>query len=238
MSEASPAQMKLLAELRSKELKDLSDADFAIVEREFKNNGIKGIKGTTAQLIFNAIRKRDKAMKKFTKAKSVKNGDMVSWQSSGGTAKGRVEHVMREGVLGIPDSSFSIKAEKDDPAVLIRIFKDGKETETLVGHKMSTLNKSLMEKHGDHNQSSHGSWSDNPRNADNPRNMDSMDMGRPQTSYRPSAAQRKLVNRITSPASAAYLSNRPFGGVEFHNSWVRGGKQVTGYVPKTSENPS
>ena len=46
---------------------------------------------------------------------------------------------MRAGVLGIPKSSFSIKAEQDDPAVLIRIYKDGKETETLVGHKMSTL---------------------------------------------------------------------------------------------------
>jgi len=66
---------------------------------------------------------------------------MVSWQASGGTARGRVEHIMREGVLGIPKSSFSIKAEKDDPAVLIRIYKNGKETETLVGHKMSTLNK-------------------------------------------------------------------------------------------------
>ena len=233
MSEASPAQMKLLAELRLKELKDLSDADFAIVEREFKNKGIKGIKGTTAQLIFNAIRKRDKAMKKFTKAKSIKNGDMVSWQSSGGTARGRVEHVMREGVLGIPDSSFSIKAEKDDPAVLIRIFKDGEETETLVGHKMSTLNKSLMEKHGEHDQASHGSWSDNPRNADNPRNMDAMDMGRPQTSYRPTAAQRKLINRVTSPASSTYI-NRPFGGVEFHNTWRRNGQSTVGYVPKTN----
>jgi hypothetical protein len=73
------------------------------------------------------------------KAGAVKNGDMVSWQASGGTARGRVEHIMREGVLGIPKSSFSIKAEQDDPAVLIRIYKDGKETETLVGHKMSTL---------------------------------------------------------------------------------------------------
>ena len=60
------------------------------------------------------------------KATSLKNGDMVSWQASGGTARGRVEHIMREGVLGIPKSSFSIKAEKDDPAVLIRIYKNGK----------------------------------------------------------------------------------------------------------------
>jgi hypothetical protein len=228
----SSAELLLLEELRKGPLKDLSEQVFAQIKIDAEKNGIRGLKGTSAQLVYNAIRKRDKEMKK---AKSLKNGDMVSWQSSGGKATGRVEHIMREGVLGIPDSSFSIKAKKDDPAVLIRIYKDGKETETLVGHKMSTLNKSLMEKHGDHDQSSHGSWSDNPHNADNPKHMDSMDMGRPQSSYKPTAAQRKLINRVTSPASSTYLPNRPFGGVEFHNSWVKNGKHVTGYNPNPSE---
>lgn len=76
---------------------------------------------------------------------SIKDGDFVSWNSSGGTARGRVEHIMREGTLGIPDSDFSIEASPDDPAVLIRIWKKSgngwEETETLVGHKMSTLSK-------------------------------------------------------------------------------------------------
>lgn len=86
----------------------------------------------------------------------IKVGDMVSWNSSGGKAEGKVEHIMREGVLGIPNSKFKINAEKDDPAVLIRIYRNGKETETLVGHKMSTLNKSEVAKHGSHDQSTHG----------------------------------------------------------------------------------
>ena len=75
----------------------------------------------------------------------IKVGDFVKWNSSGGTAKGRVEHVMREGVLGIPDSSFSIDATKEDPAALIRIYRDGAETDTLVGHKFSTLTKITQE---------------------------------------------------------------------------------------------
>lgn len=70
-------------------------------------------------------------------------GDYVEWDSSGGTARGRIEHVMREGVLGIPGSDFSITAEEGDPAVLIRVyeeFRDGyRPTETLVGHKASEL---------------------------------------------------------------------------------------------------
>lgn len=74
-----------------------------------------------------------------------KNGDFASWNSSGGTARGRIEHIMREGVLGVPDSDFSIRAEEDDPAVLLRIYRryatGWRETPTLVGHKMSTLTK-------------------------------------------------------------------------------------------------
>jgi HK97 family phage major capsid protein/HK97 family phage prohead protease len=72
-------------------------------------------------------------------------GDFVQWDSSGGTARGRIEHVMREGTLGVPDTEFSIDASAEDPAALIRIYSEGDEgweaTETLVGHKFSTLTK-------------------------------------------------------------------------------------------------
>lgn len=68
-------------------------------------------------------------------------GDFVSWNSSGGIARGQIEHIMREGVLGIPDSSFSINATEDDPAALIRVWRDDEPTETLVGHKFSELRK-------------------------------------------------------------------------------------------------
>jgi len=78
-------------------------------------------------------------------AGELNEGDFVAWQSSGGTARGRIEHVMRTGTLGVPGSAFSIDATADDPAALIRIYRperDGwNETETLVGHKFSTLRK-------------------------------------------------------------------------------------------------
>jgi HK97 family phage prohead protease len=70
-------------------------------------------------------------------------GDFVEWDSAGGTAQGQIEHIMYEGVLGIPDTKFSIKAEEGDPAVLIRVWRrvEGgwRPTDTLVGHKMSEL---------------------------------------------------------------------------------------------------
>ena len=73
--------------------------------------------------------------------KDLKTGDFVEWNASGGKARGRIEHIMREGVLGVPDSQFSIEATKEDPAALIRIYRNDKETDTLVGHKFSTLTK-------------------------------------------------------------------------------------------------
>jgi HK97 family phage major capsid protein/HK97 family phage prohead protease len=76
---------------------------------------------------------------------ALKAGDFVEWDSSGGTARGRIEHVMREGILGVPDSSFSINASEDDPAALIRVYRrqegNYEETETLVGHRFSELRK-------------------------------------------------------------------------------------------------
>lgn len=66
-------------------------------------------------------------------------GDMVTWGSSGGNARGKITKIVREGTVNVPDSSISITAEENDPAVLIRIYDGEKPTDRIVGHKMSTL---------------------------------------------------------------------------------------------------
>jgi hypothetical protein len=83
----------------------------------------------------------EKAFAQLEKAYKPKEGDMVQWNSSGGKAKGKIEHVMTEGTLGVPGTEFSINATAENPAALIRIYRDGEPTETLVGHKSSTLTK-------------------------------------------------------------------------------------------------
>jgi hypothetical protein len=83
----------------------------------------------------------EKAFEQLEKAYKPKTGDMVQWNSSGGKAKGKIEHVMTEGTLGVPGTEFSINATAENPAALIRIYRDGEPTETLVGHKSSTLTK-------------------------------------------------------------------------------------------------
>jgi hypothetical protein len=76
---------------------------------------------------------------------SLRVGDFVSWNSSGGTARGKVEKIANSGSINVPNSDFTINAEEDDPAVLIRVYQkmsDGwKATDTRAGHKMSTLRK-------------------------------------------------------------------------------------------------
>ena len=73
------------------------------------------------------------------KASNPSRGDMVSWNSSGGRATGKIERIVREGSIDVPNSSFKVSAEPDDPAVLIRVFRNDRPTSVMVGHKMSTL---------------------------------------------------------------------------------------------------
>lgn len=75
----------------------------------------------------------------------LKVGDFVRWSASGGAAQGRITKIERDGKIAVPDSSFTINGDADDPAALIRIFRENEDgwqaTETLVGHRFSTLTK-------------------------------------------------------------------------------------------------
>jgi hypothetical protein len=199
--------LKILKELRKGPLQSMKDDEYAMIEEQVTKMGIDGLNGYAKRMIEKGMREMASAMKKAT---SVAQGDMVSWNSSGGTARGKVIRVVREGKINVPDSSFEISAEEGDPAVLIQLYRDGKPTDTKVGHKMSTLKKNFdLAKHGNHNQSSHGNWSNdddsegedeseskNPKpkfvaydddsegefadlDADDPRWMDDMDILRP-----------------------------------------------------------
>ena len=93
-----------------------------------------------AQKIVDAMNRRDgvKAMPDELQA-----GDFVAWRASGGRAQGKIERVVRNGVIKVPNSSFEIRGEPNDPAALIRVYrKEGVSytpTEVRVGHKFSTL---------------------------------------------------------------------------------------------------
>ena len=72
-------------------------------------------------------------------------GDFVRWNSSGGTARGQITRIERDGEIDVLDTDFTINGTEDDPAALIRVWRpsdDGFEaSDTLVGHRFSTLTK-------------------------------------------------------------------------------------------------
>jgi DNA-binding ferritin-like protein len=84
-------------------------------------------------------------MVSFTTKSAFKNGDFVSWGSSGGSARGKVTRVVSSGSIQVPDSSFNITGTKDDPALLIQIWRKGADgwaaTDKYAGHKSSTVSR-------------------------------------------------------------------------------------------------
>ena len=75
----------------------------------------------------------------------LKVGDFVRWDSSGGTARGKIDRIERDGSIDVPDSEFTINGDADDPAALITVYReeDGsyEPTDRKVGHRFSTLTK-------------------------------------------------------------------------------------------------
>ncbi len=76
---------------------------------------------------------------------AVEVGDYVSWDSAGGRARGRITRIVREGRLEVPDTDFTLNADPDNPAALIRVYRpvrDGWEPRgPIVGHRFATLTK-------------------------------------------------------------------------------------------------
>ena len=74
-------------------------------------------------------------------ANALKVGDMVSWDSSGGRARGKITKIVREGKLPVPETDFTLNATEDNPAALIRVYQGGEPSDVIVGHRFSTLRK-------------------------------------------------------------------------------------------------
>jgi hypothetical protein len=76
------------------------------------------------------------------KADSVRVGQMVSWNSSGGTARGKVRRIINNGSYNVPGTEVTINGTPEDPAVVITLYRDGEATDTTVAHRRSTLRAS------------------------------------------------------------------------------------------------
>jgi hypothetical protein len=72
-------------------------------------------------------------------------GDYVSWNSSGGRARGEIQEIFRSGKVRVPGTDFELEASEDDPVALIQIYQQveggWEDTDVIVGHKFSTLTR-------------------------------------------------------------------------------------------------
>jgi len=100
-------------------------------------DGIKGSERGSGSL--QIVQSRAESGKSFAK------GDYVRWKASGGVAQGQIERISQDNPIKVPDSSFTVEASPENPAALIRIFREGddgwKPTARLVGHRFSALTK-------------------------------------------------------------------------------------------------
>ena len=72
-------------------------------------------------------------------------GDKVSWNSSGGTARGIIRSIHTDGA--VPNIPAKIEGSKDEPAAKIELLdEEGKPRGEYVGHKVSTLSKADVTK--------------------------------------------------------------------------------------------
>ena len=76
------------------------------------------------------------------KAESVRVGQMVSWNSSGGTARGKVKRIITSGSYNVPGTEVTVTGTKEDPAAVITLYRNGEPTDTIVAHKVKTLRAS------------------------------------------------------------------------------------------------
>ena len=138
---------RMLAELRKGPLAGMDEDEFKMIEEDVKKFGFKGLSGYAKSTVMRAMRLMGAEINKAVESKviafekKVSVGDMVSWNASGGTAEGKILRIERSGKINVPDSSFEIEGSEDDPAALIKLYRDGKPTDTKVGHKFSTLKK-------------------------------------------------------------------------------------------------
>lgn len=71
--------------------------------------------------------------------KAIGVGSMVSWNSSGGRAEGKITRIIRDGRYNVPGTEVTVTGTPDDPAAVIRLYRDGKPTDVIVAHKLKTL---------------------------------------------------------------------------------------------------
>lgn len=110
-----------------------------IVSGKIQYNGYCRFAAIPSELVKNYKTETEREVEEMDKAEGVRVGQMVSWNSSGGRAEGKVKRILRSGSYNVPNSEFTITGTEDNPAVVIELYTNGKPSGRMVGHRMNTL---------------------------------------------------------------------------------------------------
>ena len=72
---------------------------------------------------------------------------MVSWNSAGGRARGKIARIIRTGSVKVPNTDFTLNANEENPAALIIVYQGGEPSDVTVGHRFSALRKVQCPQH-------------------------------------------------------------------------------------------
>lgn len=75
----------------------------------------------------------------------LEEGDFVEWKTSNGMSQGKIDKIVRDGQIDVPDSDFTLNGTPDDPAALITVYAEKDDgyvpVGVQVGHRFTTLTK-------------------------------------------------------------------------------------------------
>ena len=92
----------------------------------------------------------EKGSKQGTAEQKLNMQDVLSMRARGyysqrtAGAKNAIDSVlplMKDAVSNLPETEISLNATEEDPVALIKLYRGGEETDTVVGHRFSTLRK-------------------------------------------------------------------------------------------------
>jgi hypothetical protein len=132
------------------ELEETADTEsYALFERlreAILGKGSPGMNDVHVDVPLGRGKKRQNnsyGMMMVDKASNLKVGSWVAWDSNGGTARGRIERIVSDGKIDVPQSEFTITGTPENPAALIRLWREGADgwavTDRKVGQKLSRL---------------------------------------------------------------------------------------------------
>jgi hypothetical protein len=111
-----------------------------------KADETKAITGATPESGSGLVGQQFVTFKNKKRKGQFKVGDFVKWGSSGGTTRGKIEVISKDHPVVASDYNYNVTPKENNPATLIRIYRDGKPTKELVAHLMGSLTKTSIEK--------------------------------------------------------------------------------------------